>query len=219
MGRTRDMFGMREGLMRGFALLKEGLLFCVAVGLWIVYRAWMATLRPTVVNPQFLPSRLPKGENAIYVFWHAKSFGILPYASGSRMAALTLLDWKNRIYDGICRLFGCRTISVRSVSKATAHLVRLLEEGYHVALALDGPRGPLGVIKPGALYLSMKTGKPLVAVNVKIAFGIRLWWRWDRFEIPLPFSRWNGHLSEPIDVRRIGWEAALSQLKAALPDR
>ena len=197
------------------------LLFLPALLLWLLHRAWAATihLRGRVVNARFLPSRLPPGQNAIYVFWHAKLFMIPFYARSSPMAALTLLDWRNRIFDRFCRLYRIRTVTVRSEAASARALEDLLKEGYHVALALDGPRGPAGEIRPGALYLAQKTGRPIICVNIRIERSVRLRRRWDRLEIPLPFSRGTGTLSDPIDAAGRSAEEVRRKILENLPDR
>ncbi len=202
-------------------LFQEGILTLSALGLWGLYCLYDATVRKTVVNPQYTLRELPPGRNVIYVFWHSKTFTSLPFARHCQVpgyAVLTLPDWKNQIYDRICRFFGYQTVPVRSSSAAAGRLKEFLERGFHVGIALDGPKGPVGIIKPGALYLASKTGKPLVAVNVKADRSWRIHSRWDRFEIPLPFTRVIGTLSEPIPVEEGHWEEALERIRAALPD-
>jgi lysophospholipid acyltransferase (LPLAT)-like uncharacterized protein len=189
-----------------------------ALFLWLLHRAWAASVHVRVINAQLLPARLPPAQNAIYVFWHAKLFMIPAYSQSSRMTALTLLDWKNRIFDRFCRLYRIRTVPVHSEAASTRALEELLEEGYHVALALDGPRGPAGVIQPGAIYLARKTGRPIICVNVRIERSIRLRRRWDRLEIPLPLNRVTGTLSDPIDATGLTAEEIRRKILEALPD-
>ncbi len=194
--------------------------FLPALFLWLLHRAWAATIhrRGRVINAQFLPARLPLGQNAVYVFWHAKLFMIPFYAQFSRMGALTLLDWKNRVFDRFCRLYRIHTVPVRSAAASARALEELLEQGYHVALALDGPRGPAGVIQPGAIYLARKTGRPIICVNIRIERSVRLHLRWDRLEIPLPFSPGTGTLSDPIDVIGLTAEEIRRKILENLPD-
>ncbi len=187
--------------------------------LWLLYCACYATIRKRVINGAYHPQLLSPGQNSIYVFWHSKTFMILPFGRHPRVAVLTLLDWKNLVYDWICRFYGYRTVPVRSSAAAGAKLRQLLEEGWHVALALDGPKGPAGEIKAGALYLASKTGKPIVTVNVRVSRSMRIRRRWDRFEIPLPFSLAVGRLSDPIFVRPgEDWEVPRRKIQAALVD-
>ncbi len=199
------------------ALWKSGL-FLPAFLLWLLYRVVAATIRGRVINDHLLPGRFPSGQNAIYVFWHSKTFMVPPYAGSRRMAAFTLLNWQNRIFDQICRLYRIRTIPVRSAAASALALEHLLRQGYHVGLALDGPRGPVGMIRPGALYLARKTGCPIICVNIRIDRSIRLRRRWDKLEIPLPFSRGIGTLSLPIAVNKHNVEEARRKILEALPD-
>lgn len=196
------------------------LFFPPALFLWLLHRVWVSgiRLRTRVVNAQLLPGERDPGQNAIYVFWHAKLFMIPFYAQSSRMAGLTLLDWKNRIFDRFCRLYGIRAVPVRSIAASTRVLEELLGQGYHVALALDGPRGPAGVIQPGALYLARKTGRPIICVNVRMEGSARLSGRWDRLEIPLLFGRVTGTLSDPIYVTSGDEEEARRKILEALLD-
>jgi len=64
---------------------------------------------------------------------------------------------------------------------------RALREGRSPAFAVDGPRGPAGVPKPGAEALARRAGVPIV-FGVVDAPGIRLR-SWDRFGVPWPFAR------------------------------
>jgi lysophospholipid acyltransferase (LPLAT)-like uncharacterized protein len=110
-------------------------------------------------------------------------------------------------------------------------------EKHQVAVhALDGPRGPRGVVKPGLIVMAQSTGVPIVPVYISVN---RAWVlnSWDRTLIPKPFSkvtvRWDKpipvpeHLSEEAfestrkqieqhmkenqtrDDREIGWESPL----------
>ena len=198
--------------------LWKAALFFPALALWLLHAAYAATVRWRILNERFTPRCLPPGKNVIYVFWHSKLFVLPLYGSFRGMAALTLLDWKNRIFDQICKFYRIRTVPVRSDAASTLALESLLNQGYHVALALDGPRGPACKIRPGALYLARKTGRPIVCVNLRLNRSVRLLRRWDRLEIPLPFSRGVAALSPPIEVNERNIEEARRKILEALPD-
>jgi hypothetical protein len=72
----------------------------------------------------------------------------------------------------------------------------LEEEGGWLALVADGPRGPRAVCKPGAVWLSQKTGLPVVCAAAKARLGLTLS-GWARVRVPLPFSRVEVRLSAP----------------------
>jgi len=68
------------------------------------------------------------------------------------------------------------------------HLLQALKDGRSAGMALDGPRGPALVAKPGAEWLAQKANVPLVNPRVKYSCAFRLK-SWDRTFIPLPFSK------------------------------
>ena len=72
-------------------------------------------------------------------------------------------------------------------SSNVRYLLSALEKGSFAGMALDGPRGPAGVAKPGSLWLSKKSGRPLWGVQV--GYGAHFTLKsWDNFVVPLPMS-------------------------------
>lgn len=187
----------------------------------IIYLLYAATieLRTTTVNSRYHPRNLASDFNAIYVFWHSKLFMIMPMGRNSHMGVLTLLDWKNFFYDKLCRFFRYRTISVTGNSSAARKLKEMVDDGFSIALAVDGPAGPAGVVKTGAIYLAQKTKKPIITVDIKFAHSIRLRNRWDKFEIPFPFTRTTLIIGDPIDPNGRSIEEIRAEIKMRLDKR
>ena len=67
------------------------------------------------------------------------------------------------------------------------HLAKTLKEGGFVGMALDGPKGPALEVKPGSLWLSQVSGRPLWQICVRYGLHFRLK-TWDNFIVPLPLS-------------------------------
>lgn len=65
---------------------------------------------------------------------------------------------------------------------------KLVHEGHRIAHIVDGPRGPLGIIKPGLLLIAQISGMPIIPT---ITSAEKKWTfnSWDRFIVPKPFSR------------------------------
>jgi len=78
------------------------------------------------------------------------------------------------------------------------HLLKALGEGRSAGMALDGPKGPALIAKPGAEWLSSKASVPLAEVNVKYSHALRLKKSWDKTFIPLPFSKISIFLNKRI---------------------
>ncbi len=67
------------------------------------------------------------------------------------------------------------------------HVLKMLEKAP-IGMALDGPRGPALIPKPGTSWLVEQSGKPFIFLEVKYSRFLRLN-TWDRMILPLPFSK------------------------------
>ena len=121
-------------------------------------------------------------------------------ADGDRLAA-RLSRWGFTLVRGSTSRGGAQA--------ARAGIVALRDRGV-LAIAVDGPRGPAGALKPGAAALALMAPARLVAARVELSMAFRLP-SWDRATIPLPFSRVIVHYNvvdvNPNDLS--GTEAAL----------
>lgn len=82
-------------------------------------------------------------------------------------------------------------------SKALRDIVRLVRGGLDVAFFPDGPHGPPLEVKHGVLAMARITGAPVLPVSWDARWGRRLG-SWDRMVVPLPFSRVDVHVGEPV---------------------
>ena len=67
------------------------------------------------------------------------------------------------------------------------HILDALQQGHFAGMALDGPRGPALKIKPGSLWLSQKSNRPLWMVSARYGAHFTLK-TWDKFILPLPLT-------------------------------
>lgn len=77
----------------------------------------------------------------------------------------------------------------------------IVKQQVSPAITPDGPRGPVHEFKPGAVMLAQLTGRPVLPISVAASHS----WRfstWDRFELPLPFSRVVIAYGEPVRMPR-----------------
>jgi lysophospholipid acyltransferase (LPLAT)-like uncharacterized protein len=94
----------------------------------------------------------------------------------------------------------------------------IVKEQISPALTPDGPRGPLHEFKPGAILLSQLSGKPILPVSIAAS---RKWTfdTWDRFELPMPFSRVVIAYGEPVKLPRGVAAAQLERLQLEMAGR
>lgn len=67
------------------------------------------------------------------------------------------------------------------------HVLKALNAGSFVGMALDGPHGPDHQVKPGSVWLSKSSGTPLWLFEFKYGKHFKLK-SWDKFIIPAPLS-------------------------------
>jgi len=94
----------------------------------------------------------------------------------------------------------------------------IVKQEVSPALTPDGPRGPVHEFKPGAVMLAQLTGKPILPISVAASHT----WRfrtWDRFELPLPFSRVVIAYGEPVKLPRGIAADSLAHWQADMAER
>jgi len=76
--------------------------------------------------------------------------------------------------------------------------------GAHI---LDGPQGPMGIVKPGIIKMAMETSAVVVPFYTR---SDNAWFfnSWDRFMLPKPFSRVTIEFDEPMEL---GAESGLEE--------
>jgi lysophospholipid acyltransferase (LPLAT)-like uncharacterized protein len=152
-----------------------------------------------------------RGENAIGAFWHGRLL-MTPLVYGGR--GLKILISRHRDGELISRTvrhFGLETIrgsSTRGGIGGIKGLARALQEGYDVAIAPDGPRGPRCKVQPGVIQVARISGRPIFPFTFS-ASPRKVLPTWDHFIIPLPFARGVFVWGEPIRVDRAEGEEAM----------
>jgi len=173
---------------------------------WALISIWSMTIRTHIVNREIRDRLTTEGKNLIYAFWHGRQFllfhnhrntGIVIPASESR---------DGDIQAGILQRFGFNVVrgsSKRKGDRALLGMVEGLRKGKNLALAVDGPRGPIYEVKQGITYLAGKLNKPIVPV----ATSAKRFWIlekiWDKYMLPVPFTRGVIVYGEPIIVQGI----------------
>ncbi len=166
-----------------------------------VLRALCATVHVDVVGVERLAAIDGAGTPFILATWHGR---ILPSVWFWRDRGMVVVISENFDGEWIARIvakFGygtARGSSSRGGARALRQLVRAAQHAS-TAFTVDGPRGPAGVVQPGAVWLAKATGHQVVPFHAEAA---RHWTlrSWDRTQIPKPFSRVVMAIGEPLAV-------------------
>ena len=179
---------------------------------WALLRAIRLTVRFETVGADALERNWSDGRPMVFAFWHGRSI-MVPFLVRGRRDAY-IMNSTHRDGEIITRAlerFGIRSTrgsSSRGAVGGTLALLRALRRGNSVALIPDGPRGPAGVAKAGAVELACSGGAPLYPLAFSASRAVRLK-GWDRMMLPLPGARVVCVVGEPLvaEATRPGREA------------
>ncbi|MCA9137075.1 MAG: lysophospholipid acyltransferase family protein [Planctomycetales bacterium] len=146
------------------------------------------------------------GQPYIYAGLHAQQIAMVVHAepgSGALVSRSKDGDLIARTLEktGAVPIRGSGGESRKGGAAALRALVNHVAGGRPACLAVDGPKGPRGVIHPGVAMLSQKTGAPVLVMALVPTHRIVLSKTWDRTQIPLPFCRIDGAFGDPIYPR------------------
>ncbi len=121
---------------------------------------------------------------------------------GYQACVLSSRSERGSIIAEICRNFGYQTALIPD--QFTGASLRLMREALSEAsaggIAADGPLGPRHQVKSGVIRLASALGFDLLPVSVDSYRKIIYKKRWDRMEIPLPFTAVSLVVGAPIKV-------------------
>jgi lysophospholipid acyltransferase (LPLAT)-like uncharacterized protein len=159
-------------------------------------RLLFATLRVRVDDQAGILQKSPDYP-VIYTFWHNRILAITPtfllhYPAGRRgVSVLTSPSRDGEILARVVGHFGMGSVrgsSSRRGVTALRECLQILEQGGDLAITPDGPRGPRYAMGPGLVLLLQQSKARMLPMHARFRSAVRLK-TWDRFAIPLPFSR------------------------------
>ena len=164
----------------------------IAAIVYAVVRLIGPTLRFEIVGIHNATQIRERGEPAIGAFWHRCILQAVWFWRDRGIVVLNTVNfdgqWTRRVIERLG--FGtAQGSSSRGAIEGLTAMAQRLEEGRHVALTIDGPRGPRYVAKPGAVILARRTGKPISVFHIATQSGYTFQRSWDLFRLPRPYSR------------------------------
>jgi lysophospholipid acyltransferase (LPLAT)-like uncharacterized protein len=159
---------------------------------WPRILAALARLLSRLARYRILGRPVPEGRPVIYVTWHSEEITMLPVSGFTRGNIMVSRSKDGDILAAVAERWGYRVTrgsSSKGAAAALASLLRALQRGENVILAVDGPRGPRHEAKPGAFYLAARTGAWICPVGVAVSRAYVFRRSWSLSRVPLPFSR------------------------------
>ena len=184
-------------------------------------RLWISTLRLTLsVDPAL---EAVAHRPWVYAFWHGQQFALLRWARPRRTLAMVSLSRDGALQACALPRLGMdivRGSTSRGGARALRAMVRgMRDAGADAAFAVDGPRGPLGSVAPGAVAVARAMGGVVVPVASAAAARWVLARAWDRYELPKPFTRVAVVVGPPLDPMAAPEPRAIELRSEAVPAR
>jgi lysophospholipid acyltransferase (LPLAT)-like uncharacterized protein len=158
----------------------------------------------------------------IYCFWHQCVLACAYYFRSTHATILISQSFDGELITRTLELFGFRAVrgsSSRGGREGLIGLRQVLDAGMPAIFTADGPRGPIYRSKPGPVKLAQLTGAPIGAFHLQPQ---RAWiaGSWDRFHVPLPFTRiavsWGRWTDVPGELSAGALEEKRAEVDASL---
>lgn len=163
------------------------------------------------------------GQPFMIALWHNR-VAMMPYAWRHDRHTLNILASGHRdgmIVNRTMSHFGVETIagsSLRGGVSAVKKIVQKMKrENAMVGITPDGPRGPRGRVKEGVAVMSRLADAPVLTVAYSCRNRIVIN-SWDRFIVPLPFTRGIIRWGEIVPPPASGDAADIEQTRAAIEE-
>lgn len=153
-------------------------------------------------NRAALDTCVAQGLPCVLVFWHGSMLFPWWYLRRRNGAALVSMSKDGQLLADLLEAWGYRVLrgsSSRGNKEAMQSMRDALSDGHLLCVTPDGPRGPMHEMKMGALRAAQTMEVPLLMISV----GYRRCWRlksWDRFEVPVPFTRATVRVTGPLRI-------------------
>jgi lysophospholipid acyltransferase (LPLAT)-like uncharacterized protein len=187
-----------------------------------VIRTWWRSCRIVAVSGQeHLDAVLARWPSFLPCYWHQHQlFGarfLLMLQQQGRLRAGFLISPS---VDGELGAMMVRKLGGYVIRGSSSHTGALALKDYFQALIRekvspiitpDGPRGPVFVFKPGAILLSQMSQRPMLPIAYAASRAKLV--HWDRFVLPMPFSRIAIGIGPPREVPKMATPQQIEALQ------
>ena len=154
---------------------------------------------------RFIEVNKPETGPCIYSLWHGQQCGLYGSDTKDTTSVLVSKSVDGQIIANAIESLGMKSIrgskGKKGAVEGTMQMISKLKENENVAITVDGPRGPAGVVKNGVIKVAKLSQCPIVPlVWYSSDFTFIKFPSWDKFCYPLTFTRTILLYGEPIYI-------------------
>ncbi len=160
---------------------------------------------------------MTEGKKYVFAIMHSQQCGA--YAILNRENLYSMISY-SRDGDLVAEAGGrvginaVRGSSKRGGAAAALEMIDKVKAGASAFIAVDGPRGPVGVVKKGCVEIAKVGGAKIVPMAWKttplFTFTVN---SWDKLQIPIVHSKTVSLYGEPIDVPADASDALMEEIR------
>jgi hypothetical protein len=172
---------------------------------WL-FKLWVRTIRFEPEGCTEFAELNKQGQPLVVALWHGEIFPVTAYGHTLTSHLVTFVSQSKdgEIIARMLERIGHTTVrgsSTRGGVRALLKAKRIMEQENRMAVfTIDGPKGPRHKAKDGVIFLAQRAGARIVPIR---AFPVRrkvFEKSWDRFVLPMPFTRCPVRIGEPMAV-------------------
>lgn len=135
----------------------------------------------------------------VFCLWHDELFPLIYLQQDLDIVCIVSGSKDGAILEKFMQRLGLRTATGSSRKgglKALLHAAKLMKDGtVHGCVTVDGPMGPRHRAKDGVFLLAHRAGAKIMPIRLDLKTSYKFS-SWDRFQVPLPFSKVDVHFGE-----------------------
>lgn len=170
-------------------------------------KLWAKTMRFEVVGDyQSVFDINENGQPLIIALWHGELFPIIAHShdKGHHFSVIVSQSKDGEFITRVLESFGVMGIrgsSSRGGVRALLQGKRAMERDKRMpVITVDGPRGPRHKAKDGVIFLAQRAGAKIVPIRCYPDKKKIFEKSWDKFVLPMPFSKCRVHVGELMTV-------------------
>lgn len=171
-----------------------------------IYRLWIQTLRFECNGGlDSFKALIKEDKPLIIALWHGEIFPVTGFGHTITDHLVTFVSQSKdgEVIARVLNRLGHTTVrgsSSKGGVRALLQAKRIMEKEKRMAVfTVDGPRGPRHKVKPGIIFLAQRAGAKIVVLR-SYPEKAKQFKSWDRFLLPLPFTKCPICIGKPFVV-------------------